>query len=164
MANRKKELYKPGAMTEGKRNIIRGLLKECSVGSAADTQGSLEGSARDRQVNDGAIDRRHEKPAQSDSEAGREEECSQTMKRGTAIGMPSVRFSSSRICTTNAVEGPSAACRRLNSQRAFPGDTALLKEFHLSTSETAKGWTVSIHNRSKVYGEPAIMHDGWLPD
>ena len=35
MANRKKELYKPGAMTEGKRNIIRGLLQEYNIESAA---------------------------------------------------------------------------------------------------------------------------------
>lgn len=28
MANKKKEYYKPGPMTEGKRNIIQGLLQE----------------------------------------------------------------------------------------------------------------------------------------
>ena len=31
MANKKKEYYKPGPMTEGKRNIIQGLLQEYSV-------------------------------------------------------------------------------------------------------------------------------------
>ena len=29
MANKKKEYYKPGLMTKGKRNIIQGLLQEC---------------------------------------------------------------------------------------------------------------------------------------
>ena len=28
MANKKKELFRPGPMTEGKRNIIQGLLQE----------------------------------------------------------------------------------------------------------------------------------------
>lgn len=28
MANRKKEVYKPKPMTEGKRNLIQGLLQE----------------------------------------------------------------------------------------------------------------------------------------
>ena len=42
MANRKKELYKPGAMTEGKRNIIRGLLQEYNIETAADIQEALK--------------------------------------------------------------------------------------------------------------------------
>ena len=36
MANKKKEYYKPGPMTEGKRNIIQGLLQEYNIQSAAD--------------------------------------------------------------------------------------------------------------------------------
>ncbi len=28
MANKKKEVFRPGPMTEGKRNIIQGLLQE----------------------------------------------------------------------------------------------------------------------------------------
>lgn len=38
MVNRKKEVFRPGPMTEGKRNIIRGLLQEYDIQSAADTQ------------------------------------------------------------------------------------------------------------------------------
>jgi len=42
MANKKKELYKPGPMTEGKRNIIQGLLQEYDIQSAADIQETLK--------------------------------------------------------------------------------------------------------------------------
>ena len=42
MANKKKEYYKPGPMTEGKRNIIRGLLQEYDIQSAADIQEALK--------------------------------------------------------------------------------------------------------------------------
>ena len=31
MANKKKEVYRPGPMTEGKRNIIQGLLQEYNI-------------------------------------------------------------------------------------------------------------------------------------
>ena len=31
MANRKKEVYKPKPMTEGKRNLIQGLLQEYDI-------------------------------------------------------------------------------------------------------------------------------------
>ena len=31
MANRKREVYKPKPMTEGKRNLIQGLLQELSL-------------------------------------------------------------------------------------------------------------------------------------
>ena len=33
MANRKKEVYKPKPMTEGKRNLIQGLLQEYDIQS-----------------------------------------------------------------------------------------------------------------------------------
>ena len=42
MANKKKEVYKPGPMTEGKRNIIQGLLQEYDIESAADIQEALK--------------------------------------------------------------------------------------------------------------------------
>ena len=42
MANKKKEVYRPGPMTEGKRNIIRGLLQEYDIQSAADIQEALK--------------------------------------------------------------------------------------------------------------------------
>ena len=42
MANKKKEVYKPGPMTEGKRNIIQGLLQEYDIQSAADIQEALK--------------------------------------------------------------------------------------------------------------------------
>ena len=42
MANKKKEVYKPGPMTEGKRAIIQGLLQEYDIESAADIQEDLK--------------------------------------------------------------------------------------------------------------------------
>ena len=42
MANKKKDYYKPGPMTEGKRNIIQGLLQEYNIESAADIQEALK--------------------------------------------------------------------------------------------------------------------------
>lgn len=42
MANRKKEVYKPKPMTEGKRNIIQGLLQEYDIESAEDIQDALK--------------------------------------------------------------------------------------------------------------------------
>ena len=45
MANRKKEVYKPKPMTEGKRNLIQGLLQEYDIQSADDIQEALKGSA-----------------------------------------------------------------------------------------------------------------------
>ena len=42
MANKKKDYYKPGPMTEGNRNIIQGLLQEYNIESAADIQEALK--------------------------------------------------------------------------------------------------------------------------
>ena len=42
MANRKKEVYKPKPMTEGKRNIIQGLLQDYDIETAADIQDALK--------------------------------------------------------------------------------------------------------------------------
>ena len=42
MANRKKEIYKPKPMTEGKRNIIQGLLQEYDIETADDIQDALK--------------------------------------------------------------------------------------------------------------------------
>ena len=42
MANKKKEYYKPKPMTEGKRNIIQGLLQEYKIETAADIQEALK--------------------------------------------------------------------------------------------------------------------------
>ena len=42
MTNKKKEVYKPKPMTEGKRNIIQGLLQEYNIESAADIQEALK--------------------------------------------------------------------------------------------------------------------------
>ena len=42
MANKKKEVYRPGPMIEGKRNIIQGLLQEYDIQSAADIQEALK--------------------------------------------------------------------------------------------------------------------------
>ena len=42
MAREKKEVYKPGPMTEGKRAIIKGLLSEYDIRSAKDIQDALK--------------------------------------------------------------------------------------------------------------------------
>ena len=42
MANRKKEVYKPKPMTEGKRNIIQELLQEYDIETADDIQDALK--------------------------------------------------------------------------------------------------------------------------
>ena len=42
MANRKKEVYKPKPMTEGKRNIIQSLLQEYDIETADDIQDALK--------------------------------------------------------------------------------------------------------------------------
>lgn len=42
MANRKKDVYKPKPMTEGKRNIIQGLLEEYDIKTAEDIQDALK--------------------------------------------------------------------------------------------------------------------------
>jgi len=42
MANKTKEVYRPGPMTEGKRNIIQGLLQEHDIQSATDIQEALK--------------------------------------------------------------------------------------------------------------------------
>ena len=42
MANKKKEYFKHGPMTEGKRNIIQGLLQEYDIKSASDIQEALK--------------------------------------------------------------------------------------------------------------------------
>ena len=42
MESKKKEYYKPRPMTEGKREIIRGLLQEYNIESAADIQEALK--------------------------------------------------------------------------------------------------------------------------
>lgn len=42
MANKKKAYYKPWPMTEGRRNIIQGLLQEYNIESAADIQEALK--------------------------------------------------------------------------------------------------------------------------
>lgn len=41
MANRKKECYKPGPLTDGKQNIIHGLLQEYNIENATDVQEAL---------------------------------------------------------------------------------------------------------------------------
>jgi transposase-like protein len=42
MANKKKEVYKPKPMTEGKRNLIQGLLREYDIETADDIQEALK--------------------------------------------------------------------------------------------------------------------------
>ena len=42
MAYKKKEVYKPKPMTEGKRQIIQGLLNEYDIQTAEDVQEALK--------------------------------------------------------------------------------------------------------------------------
>ena len=42
MANKKRNVYKPKPMTEGKKNLIQGLLQEYEIESAQDIQDALK--------------------------------------------------------------------------------------------------------------------------
>ena len=42
MANKKRNVYKPKPMTDGKRNLIQGLLQEYDIESAEDIQDALK--------------------------------------------------------------------------------------------------------------------------
>lgn len=42
MANKKKEVYRPKPMTEGKKAVIQGLLDEYDIQSAEDIQDTLK--------------------------------------------------------------------------------------------------------------------------
>lgn len=42
MANKKRNVYKPKPMTEGKKNLIQGLLQEYDIESAEDIQDALK--------------------------------------------------------------------------------------------------------------------------
>lgn len=42
MANKKRNVYKPKPMTEGKKNLIQGLLQEYDIQSAEDIQDALK--------------------------------------------------------------------------------------------------------------------------
>ena len=42
MANKKKEVYRPKPMTEGKKAVIQGLLDEYDIQSAEDIQDALK--------------------------------------------------------------------------------------------------------------------------
>ena len=54
MANRKKKVYKPKPMTEGKRNIIQGLLQEYDIETAAgEVREVLEINKQERHIRGG---------------------------------------------------------------------------------------------------------------
>lgn len=42
MANKKRNVYKPKPMTEGKKNLIQGLLQEYDIESGEDIQDALK--------------------------------------------------------------------------------------------------------------------------
>ena len=142
MANRKKECYKPGPLTDGKQNIIHGLLQEYNIENATDVQEAL------KDLLGGTLKAMME--AEMDEHLGyakSERSDSDDVRNG---------YRSKRIMTSY---------RRLNSQRSvFPSDTALLKALYLATFEATKKWTMPIRNWGKVYGELAIMYEGRLPD
>ena len=75
MANKKKEYYKPGPMTEGKRNIIQGLLQEYNIESAADIQEALKDllGGTIKEMMDAEMDEHlgYEKSERSDSDDAR---------------------------------------------------------------------------------------------
>lgn len=75
MANKKKEYYKPGPMTEGKRNIIQGLLQEYNIESAADIQEALKdllgGTIKEMMESEMEEHLGYEKSARSDSDDAR---------------------------------------------------------------------------------------------
>ncbi len=59
MANKKKEVYKVKPMTEGKRNIIQGLLQEYDIETADDIQDALKdllgGTIQEMLVNENVL-------------------------------------------------------------------------------------------------------------
>ena len=129
-------------MTEGKQNIIHGLLQEYSIENATDVQEALKDllGGTLKAMMEAEMDEHlgYAKSERSDSDDARN------------------GYRSKRIMTSY---------RRLNSQRSvFPSDTALLKALYLATFEATKKWTMPIRNWGKVYGELAIMYDGRLPD
>ncbi len=75
MASNKKEYYKPGAMTEGKRNIIQGLLQEYNIESAADIQEALKDllGGTNKEMMEAEMDNHlgYEKSERSDSDDAR---------------------------------------------------------------------------------------------
>ena len=145
MANKKKKYYKLEPMTEGKRNIIQGLLQEYNIESATDIQEALKDLLR------GTIKETME------SEDHFWDAISPIFKFSKDVRMV--------IYTINAIESLNSTYRRLNSQRnVFPSDMVLLKALYLATFEATKKWTMPIRNWGRVYGELAIMYDGRLPD
>lgn len=109
MANRKKECYKPGPLTEGKQNIIHGLLQEYNIENATDVQEAL------KDLLGGTLKAMME--AEMDEHLG--------YAKSERSDSDDARNGYKRIMTSY---------RRLNIQRSvFPSDTALLKALYLAT-------------------------------
>ena len=165
MANRKKEVYKPKPMTEGKRNIIQGLLQEYDIETADDIQDALKDllSGTLKEMMESVLNSLKNRGVQdililcSDGLAGMKDAISPIFKFSKDVR--------TAFYTTNAIESLNASYRRLNRQRSvFTSSQALLKALYLATFEATKKWTMPIRNWGKVRGELTIMYPDRMPD
>ena len=165
MANRKKEVYKPKPMTEGKRNIIQGLLQEYDIETADDIQDALKDllSGTLKEMMESVLNSLKNRGVQdililcSDGLAGMKDAISPIFKFSKDVR--------TAFYTTNVIESLNASYRRLNRQRSvFTSSQALLKALYLATFEATKKWTMPIRNWGKVRGELTIMYPDRMPD
>ena len=165
MANRKKEVYKPKPMTEGKRNIIQGLLQEYDIETADDIQDALKDllSGTLKEMMESVLNSLKNRGVQdililcSDGLAGMKDAISPIFKFSKDVR--------TTFYTTNVIESLNASYRRLNRQRSvFTSSQALLKALYLATFEATKKWTMPIRNWGKVRGELTIMYPDRMPD
>ena len=165
MANRKKEVYKPKPMTEGKRNIIQGLLQEYDIETADDIQDALKDllSGTLKEMMESVLNSLKNRGVQdililcSDGLAGMKDAISPIFKFSKDVR--------TAFYTTNVIESLNASYRRLNRQRSvFTSSQALLKTLYLATFEATKKWTMPIRKWGKVRGELTIMYPDRMPD
>ena len=166
-------------MTEGKREIIRGLLSEYDIQSAQDIQEALKdllsGTIKEMMETEMEDHLGYEKSYRSENNDYRNGYKPKTVKSSIGeieLEIPQDRKSTFEpkdvrkiIYTTNAIESLNSSYRKLNRQRSvFPSDQALLKALYLATFEATKKWTQPLSNWAIAYGELCIMYAGRLPD
>ena len=156
MANKKKEVYKVGTMTEGQRNLIAVLLSEYDIQTADDIQDALKDLLGDtiQEMREAEMDEhlgydKYERSSESNYRNGTKSKrvlkqldavtkkwkvhYPNAMKRWSDnwdVITPIFKFSSEVrkvIYTTNSIESLNSSYRRLNRQRSvFPSSQALL--------------------------------------
>lgn len=174
MANKKRNVYKPKPMTEGKKNLIQGLLQKYDIQSAEDIQDALKDMkafAKDLKTIYTARDEEAARGRQEDVIDKWEPQYPNAMKRWQEnwdVITPIFKFSAEvrkAFYTTNAIESLNSSYRRLNRQRSvFPSSQAQLKALYVATFEATKKWTMPLRNWGKVRGELSIMIPHRLSD